>query len=75
MAGQAKSHCVLETVTSLVRYFGERDPEFVSRWRLLEDCTSSVVHPEIDFEALANEQLGRFEALGLRRVLISDPVG
>lgn len=74
MAGQAKSHCVLETVTSLVRYFGERKPEFISKWRLLEDCTSSVTHPEIDFEALATEQLSRFEKLGLQMVSSGDPV-
>ncbi len=74
IAGQAKSHCVLETVTSLVRYFGERNPEFITRWRLLEDCMSSVAHPEIDFEALADEQLSRFEQLGLQRVRSSDPM-
>jgi nicotinamidase-related amidase len=40
MAGQAKSHCVLETITSLVRYYGERRPEFIAKWRLLADCSS-----------------------------------
>jgi nicotinamidase/pyrazinamidase len=75
MAGQAKSHCVLETVTSLVRYFGEHRPEFIRRWRLLEDCTSSVAHPEIDFDALADEQLGRFAELGLEMRRSTDPIG
>lgn len=74
MAGQAKSHCVLETVTSLVRYFGERRPEFIGKWRLLADCTSSVAHPDIDFDALADEQLSRFEKLGLQRVTSADPI-
>src|SRR5574341_96326 len=74
MAGQAKSHCVLETITSLVRYFGERRPEFIARWRLLADCTSSVAHPQIDFDTLANEQLGRMAKLGFQMVESSDPV-
>ncbi len=74
IAGQARSHCVLETITSFVRYFRAR-PEVISRLRLLEDCTSSVAHPEIDFDALADETLAGYEALGLRRVLSTDPIG
>jgi len=74
IAGQAKSHCVLETITSLVRYFGEHRPEFIKRWRLLEDATSSVAHPEIDFDAIANEQLARFEKLGMELRTTIDPV-
>lgn len=74
IAGQAKSHCVLETLTSLVRYFGEHGPEFIKRLRLLEDATSSVAHPEIDFDAIANEQLARLEQLGMQLGRTSDPV-
>jgi len=62
IAGQAKSHCVLETVTSLMRYFERSDPEFVRRFVVLSDCTSSVVHPAVDFEALANAQYAEFMA-------------
>ncbi len=75
LAGQAKSHCVLETISSLARYFGAQRPEFIHRWYLLEDCTSSVAHPEIDFEALANAQLSQFEQLGLQRTRSSEPPG
>ncbi len=75
LAGQAKSHCVLETVTSLYRYFGDRDPEKISRWRLLQDCTSSVRHPEIDFDALANVQFRKFRERGMRIVKSTDPIG
>lgn len=75
VAGQAKSHCVLETVTSLVRHFGEKRPDFIRHWRLLEDATSSVAHPEIDFDALANEVLGRFCSQGMELRLTSDPIG
>ena len=75
IAGQAKSHCVLETVNSMVRYYGEEQPEALRKIRLLIDCMSSVVHPEIDFEALASEQLSRFEEQGVRLVRSGDPIG
>lgn len=75
VAGQAKSHCVLETVSSLYRYFAGSAPEKIASWRFLEDCTSSVVHPEIDFDALANAQLARFRDEGMRMVRSTDPIG
>ncbi len=74
IAGQAKSHCVLETVNSLIRYFGQTDPAFIRRWHVLSDCMSSVAHPQIDFETLANEQYARFEAQGLQIVRSTDPI-
>jgi len=64
VAGQAKSHCVLETVASMMRYFSEK-PESIDKINLLTDATSSVAHPEIDFEALANEAYAEFESNGL----------
>lgn len=73
IAGQAKSHCVLETLASIARYVGDT-PDALEKLRLLEDCTSSVAHPEVDFEAIALGELSKFEAKGLRRVLSSDPL-
>ena len=75
VAGQAKSHCVLETVASMMRHFGDNQPETIGKLRLLEDCMSSVAHPEIDFEALANEQLAKFEEQGIKIVRSKDPIG
>ena len=74
IAGQAKSHCVLETVSSMMRYFGSR-PDIIGRLRVLMDCTSSVAHPEIDFDAMANEAFERFASSGLKLVISTDPVG
>lgn len=74
IAGQAKSHCVLETVSSIMRRYGD-EREVVGKLRLLEDCTSSVAHPEIDFEAMANETFDGFEQHGLKRVTSEDPIG
>ncbi len=73
VAGQAKSHCVLETVASLVRHMGEGDGA-LSRIHLLTDCMSSVVHPEIDFEAIANETFARFAEHGVQLVTSTDPI-
>lgn len=56
-AGQAKSHCVLETIQSLVRVVADRNPDAIRNWRVLMDCTSSVVHPAVDFEAIASTAL------------------
>jgi nicotinamidase/pyrazinamidase len=72
VAGQAKSHCVFETVASMMRYY---PPEIISRLRVLKDAMSSVAHPEIDFEAIANEAFGRFEQNGLHLVDTSTPIG
>ena len=75
MAGQAKSHCVLETAGSLVNYYSSNRAELINRWRMLIDCTSSVVHPEINFEAMANDKLAEYESLGLRLVTAQEPIG
>lgn len=73
IAGQAKSHCVLETLGSLVRRRDEY-PGLLDRIYLLEDCTSSVAHPEIDFEAMAQAQLAEFDLAGLNRILSTHPI-
>ncbi|MEP7294031.1 MAG: isochorismatase, partial [Chloroflexota bacterium] len=71
IAGEAKSHCVLETVNSIMRYFATQ-PEMLDKFRILSDCMSSVAHPTIDFDALADEAFARYPAL--RRVKSSDPL-
>ncbi|HLV35819.1 MAG TPA: hypothetical protein VKY59_11920 [Spirillospora sp.] len=74
IAGQAKSHCVLETTASLMKHF-RGQPALARKLRVLIDCTSSVAHPEIDFEAMANEAYAQFEKQGLRLVKSTDPIG
>jgi nicotinamidase-related amidase len=66
-AGQAKSHCVLESITSIARYEGYQ-PGLLEKVYLLEDCTSAVAHPKIDFDAMANEQFEAFAKQGLNAV-------
>ena len=71
IAGQAKSHCVLETVTSMMRYFADR-PEMIAKLRVLTDCMSSVAHPEIDFDTLANETFSTYAERGLKLAQSTD---
>lgn len=71
IAGQAKSHCVLESVNSMMRYFGY---EVIRRIRILSDCMSSVAHPQIDFEALAQEAFTKHARNGLQLVKSTDPI-
>lgn len=73
IAGQAKSHCVLETVTSMMRYFAQQ-PEIIAKLRVLIDCTSSVVHPVIDFDQFADEQFQTYADAGLRLIRSTDPI-
>lgn len=72
VAGQAKSHCVLETLTSIMR---TGDSAIISKLRVLTDAMSSVAHPEIDFDQLANDQLSAYSRAGLRLVTTADPIG
>jgi nicotinamidase-related amidase len=72
VAGQAKSHCVLETVASMMQHLSPQD---IAKIRVLTDCASSVAHPEIDFDAMADEAFARFEKNGLTLVKSTDALG
>lgn len=73
IAGEAESHCVLETVEDLVEEFGDQ-PDILSKIYFLRDCTSAVQHPEIDFHALATARLAEFEALGVNFIDSTEPL-
>jgi len=70
IAGQARSHCVLETVTSVMNQFADR-PEIIAKFRFLDDCSSCIT----GFEAVTEVALREFEARGLRIVQSTDPLG
>jgi nicotinamidase-related amidase len=71
VAGEAMSHCVLETVEDLVEAFADQ-PEVLGKVLFLRDCTSPVVHPEIDFRAIAAARLAEFERQGVQLVNSAD---
>jgi nicotinamidase-related amidase len=72
VAGEAETHCVLETVADLVELIGD-DAEKLGRLHVLRDCMSPVVHPEIDFHAMAMARFAEWERQGLRLVRSTDP--
>jgi nicotinamidase/pyrazinamidase len=69
ITGQAKSHCVLETTTSIMRYF-EGQSEIIKRLHLIADGTSAVQHPEIDFDALADAQYTAYQKQGMQIITV-----
>ena len=73
VAGEAESHCVLETLEDLVEAW-RGQPKKLERLYVLRDCMSAVVHPAIDFHALALEQFSKFEAQGVRFINSTDPL-
>lgn len=73
IAGEAKSHCVLETARQLVAYLSQQ-PELLKRLYILKDCISSVQHPEVDFDALAEQELDLMQQQGVRIVSSDDVI-
>lgn len=74
VAGEAKSHCVLDTMRSIVNHFAGQD-DILGKIRFLMDCTSSVEHPDVPFDEIANAELAEMEKLGVRLVKSTDPIG
>ncbi|MFQ3536701.1 MAG: hypothetical protein SNJ58_12585 [Aggregatilineales bacterium] len=70
VAGEARSHCVLATMQSVLRYFAHR-PEVIAKLRFLDDCASSIQ----GFEQSTEDELGRMTAQGLRLVKSTDALG
>ena len=62
VAGEAKSHCVLNTMRQTLDYFGSQ-PDLIKKINFLTDCTSSVYHPDVDFESLAQAELDQIHSL------------
>lgn len=70
VAGQARSHCVLETMHSVMRHFSS-SPEIIQKLRFLDDCTSSIA----GFEAQTEAAIQDFVKRGMRLVKSTDPIG
>jgi nicotinamidase-related amidase len=74
VAGQAKSHCVAWTIDDLLEGDDERERALAPRTYLLEDCTSPVVVPGIDYTEEADAAFERFAAAGLHVVRSTDRI-
>ena len=73
IAGEAKSHCVLETERQIAHYCQSR-PGLLQRVYALRDCTSSVQHPVVDFDALAEAELTVLEQAGMHMIMSTTPI-
>jgi len=73
VVGQAKSHCVLESLIQLVLFFKDQ-PEVLNKIFIFEDCMSSVKHPTIDFESIAKDAFEKFKKQGLNIVKSTDNI-
>jgi nicotinamidase-related amidase len=74
VAGQAKSHCVAWTIADLLEGDDERERALAPRTYLLEDCTSPVVVPGMDYTEQADAAFDRFAAAGLHVVRSTDAI-
>lgn len=81
IAGEAKSHCVLETINQLVEHFQSNSPEALEKVFLLEDCMSPVPAVEdadgnvlVDFPAIADARFEEYKSMGLHVVQSTDEI-
>lgn len=73
IAGEAESHCVLETMEDLVEDFGD-NAAALQKIYFLRDCTSPVMHPDIDFHTIALDRFAQFEQQGVNFINSTDPL-
>ena len=71
VAGEAESHCVLETVEDLVEDFSTK-PDALQKIYFLRDCTSPVLHPDVDFHGIAMKRFAEFEKQGVNFIDSTD---
>lgn len=69
VAGQARSHCVLETMRSTLGYFGGK-PEVVGKLRFIDDATSSIP----GFEQMTEDCIQDFQRQGVKLVQAADAI-
>lgn len=74
IAGQAKSHCVAWTIEDLLGDITQQDPDLARKVYLLEDCTSPVVVPGLDYTDDADRAFERFRDAGMHVVQSTDPI-
>lgn len=72
IVGEAKSHCVLASIRQIFNYFNTTDPDVLKKIYILEDCMSSVVHPQVDFEAIAQAEFDKFKKGGMNIIKSTD---
>lgn len=74
IAGQAKSHCVAWTIEDLLGDIVQQDPALARKVYLLEDCTSPVVVPGLDYTDQADAAFDKFVAAGMHVEQSTKPI-
>ena len=78
-AGQAKSHCVLETLNQTVDMLVQRSPDLLKKMRVLEDCMSNV--PDIvddagnvivPFKKMTDDRFDELKQMGVQFIKSTD---
>jgi nicotinamidase/pyrazinamidase len=70
IAGEARSHCVLETTSSYIRYFNDQ-PEQIAKLRYIDDAASCIV----GFEESTAQHMQTFIERGMKLVNSADAIG
>lgn len=73
IAGEAETHCVLESQRQYTDYFAAQ-PDVLKRTFFLMDCTSPILHPDIDFVGIARAEQKRMASMGVQLVKSTDPL-
>ena len=80
-AGQAKSHCVIETLNQVVSIFQRQGQNhLLDKLYVLEDCMSSVADIElpdgtkIEFDKMADSRLDELKQLGVKMIKSTDSI-
>ena len=79
--GQAKSHCVLSTLSDLREHILGTDPSLIEKIWILEDAMSPVpappidpLPPALDFPKIADKAMEDFRKAGMRIVKTTDAI-
>lgn len=67
-AGQARSHCILESLKQLSKHCKESNVNFFNNVYLLDDCCSVIKHPTVDFSASSKAEFELLKKQGLHIV-------
>lgn len=74
ICGQAKSHCVAWTISGVLEDIQKRDASLAKKIYLVEDLSSPVVTPAIDFTDMADEAFAKFAKAGMHVVKSTTPM-
>ena len=75
IAGQAKSHCVVWTVSDLLAEIQQTDATLAKKIYLMEDLTSPVVVPDVvDYTEAADAAFAEFSEAGMHIIKSTEPI-